>query len=146
MQPQPVVWSFAVGFSPISVFFPVQRTGPANTSSVVVWGLLFIGSGGEQCLYVVSGGGHCRSSVVVGALLSVFADICPHLWVLMVADWWPLLIEHGSSGLLSVFVAPVLVRVLMKGGWCRSQAFVPILCRGEQLLFVGSWDRRCVCL
>ena len=32
MQPQPVVRSFAVGFSPISVFFPVQRTGPANTS------------------------------------------------------------------------------------------------------------------
>ena len=31
VQPQPVVWSFAVGFSPISVFFPVQRTGPANT-------------------------------------------------------------------------------------------------------------------
>ena len=32
MQPQPVVRSFAVGFSPISVFFPVQRTGPANTT------------------------------------------------------------------------------------------------------------------
>ena len=31
MQTQPVVQSFAVGFSPISVFFPVQRTGPANT-------------------------------------------------------------------------------------------------------------------
>ena len=32
VQPQPVVRSFAVGFSPISVFSPVQRTGPANTS------------------------------------------------------------------------------------------------------------------
>ena len=32
VQPQPVVRSFAVGFSPISVFFPVQWTGPANTS------------------------------------------------------------------------------------------------------------------
>ena len=32
MQPQPVVRSFAVGFSPISVFFPVQQTGPANTN------------------------------------------------------------------------------------------------------------------
>ena len=31
VQPQPVVRSFAVGFSSISVFFPVQRTGPANT-------------------------------------------------------------------------------------------------------------------
>ena len=31
VQPQPVVQSFAVGFSPISVFFPVQWTGPANT-------------------------------------------------------------------------------------------------------------------
>ena len=33
VQPQPVVWSFSVGFSSISVFFPVQRTGPANTIS-----------------------------------------------------------------------------------------------------------------
>ena len=32
VQLQPVVRSFAVGFSPISVFFPVQRTGPANTN------------------------------------------------------------------------------------------------------------------
>ena len=32
VQPQPVVRSFAVGFSPISVFFPVQRTGPVNTN------------------------------------------------------------------------------------------------------------------
>ena len=32
VQPQPVVRSFAVGFSLISVFFPVQRTGPANTT------------------------------------------------------------------------------------------------------------------
>ena len=32
VQPQPVVRSFAVGFSSISVFFPVQRTGPANTN------------------------------------------------------------------------------------------------------------------
>ena len=40
VQPQPVVRSFAVGFSPISVFFPVQRTEPANTSwqsSPVQW-------------------------------------------------------------------------------------------------------------
>ena len=36
MQPQPVVRSFAVGFSPISVFFPVQRTGPANTIRQIV--------------------------------------------------------------------------------------------------------------
>ena len=34
VQLQPVVRSFAVGFSPISVFFPVQQTGSANTS----WG------------------------------------------------------------------------------------------------------------
>ena len=32
VQLQPVVLSFAVGFSSISVFFPVQWTGPANTS------------------------------------------------------------------------------------------------------------------
>ena len=32
VQPQPVVQSFAVEFSSISVFFPVQWTGPANTS------------------------------------------------------------------------------------------------------------------
>ena len=31
------VSSFAVGFSLISVFFPVQRTGPANTSHVCLW-------------------------------------------------------------------------------------------------------------
>ena len=31
VQPQPVVWSFAVGLNSISVFFPVQRTGPVNT-------------------------------------------------------------------------------------------------------------------
>ena len=31
VQPQLVVRSFAVGFSSISVFFPVQWTGPANT-------------------------------------------------------------------------------------------------------------------
>ena len=31
VQLQRVVRSFAVGFSSISVFFPVQRTGPANT-------------------------------------------------------------------------------------------------------------------
>ena len=38
MQPQPVVRSFAVGFSSISVFFPVQQTGPANTSCEPVRG------------------------------------------------------------------------------------------------------------
>ena len=32
VQLQPVVWSFAVGFSSILVFFSVQQTGPANTS------------------------------------------------------------------------------------------------------------------
>ena len=32
VQRQPVVWSFAVGFSSISVFFPAQQTGPANTT------------------------------------------------------------------------------------------------------------------
>ena len=32
VQPQLVVRSFSVGFSSISVFFPVQWTGPANTS------------------------------------------------------------------------------------------------------------------
>ena len=32
VQPQLVVRSFAVGFSSISVFFPVQQTGPANTT------------------------------------------------------------------------------------------------------------------
>ena len=42
-------------------------------------GLPFIGSGGEWRLYVVSGGGYCQSSRVVGALLSAFADACPHL-------------------------------------------------------------------
>ena len=31
VQLQLVVWSFAVGFSSISVFFPVQQTGPVNT-------------------------------------------------------------------------------------------------------------------
>ena len=31
VQLQPVVRSFAVGFSSISVFFPVQWTGPVNT-------------------------------------------------------------------------------------------------------------------
>ena len=117
--------------------------GLPGLRAVVLWsfgGLPFVGSGGERRSYVVSGGGHCRSSVVVGALLSVFADVCPRLWVLMVADWcrcrssvvvvgcfsvcgtrprswvlivgdwWPLSIERGSGGLLSVFVAPVLVR------------------------------------
>ena len=33
VQPQPVVRSFAVGFSSISVFFPVQWTGPVNTTA-----------------------------------------------------------------------------------------------------------------
>ena len=37
VQLQLVVRSFAVGFSPISVFFPVQWTGPANTSKVEWW-------------------------------------------------------------------------------------------------------------
>ena len=37
VQPQPVVRSFAVGFSPISVFFPVQRTRPANTRDARGW-------------------------------------------------------------------------------------------------------------
>ena len=32
VQLQPVVWSFAVGFSLVSVFFSVQRTGPVNTT------------------------------------------------------------------------------------------------------------------
>ena len=32
VQPQLVVRSFAVGFGPISVFFPVQWTGPVNTN------------------------------------------------------------------------------------------------------------------
>ena len=34
-QLRPVVQSFAVGFSSISVFFPVQQTGPANTRRAV---------------------------------------------------------------------------------------------------------------
>ena len=48
--------------------------------AIVLWlfgGLPFIGSGGEQCSFVVSGGGCCRLSIVVGALLSVFADAHP---------------------------------------------------------------------
>ena len=84
--------------------------GLPGLRAVVLWlfgGLLFIGSGGERHLYVV--GGRCRSSVVMGALSSVFADVCPPSWILMVGDWWPLSIEHGSVWLLSVFVAPVLV-------------------------------------
>ena len=87
--------------------------GLPGLRAVVLWsfgGLPFVGSGGERRSYVVSGGGRCRSSVVVGVLLSVFADVCPRSWVLMVADWWPLSIERGSGGLLSVFVAPILVR------------------------------------
>jgi len=32
VQLQPVVWSFAVGFSSVSVIFSVQWTGPANTT------------------------------------------------------------------------------------------------------------------
>ena len=80
---------------------------------VLLWsfgGLPFVGSGGERRSYVVSCGGRCRSRVVVGALLSVFADARPRSWVLMVGDWWPLSIERGSGGLLSVFAAPVLAR------------------------------------
>ena len=72
-------------------------------------GLPSVGSGGERHSYVVSGGGRCRSSIVVGVLLSVFANARPRSWVLMVGNWWPLSIERGSGGLLSVFAAPVLV-------------------------------------
>ena len=52
VQPQPVVRSFAVGFSPISVFFPVQQTGPANTSRRVQWTVQAMG---YQGLWVPGG-------------------------------------------------------------------------------------------
>ena len=43
--------------------------GLPGLRAVVLWsfgGLPFVGSGGERRSYVVSGGGHCRLSVVVG--------------------------------------------------------------------------------
>ena len=42
VQLQPVVRSFAVGFSSISVFFPVLRTGPANTNLDSTKGVLIL--------------------------------------------------------------------------------------------------------
>ena len=75
-------------------------------------GLPFIVGGDTHSSW--GGSGHCRSSVVVMGSLSMFADACCRLCVLMV------------------------------GGWCHSWAFVPILRPGGWSSFVGDWGGCCV--
>ena len=62
-QPQLVVWSFAVGFSSISVFFPVQQTGPANTMYY---------SDSMNCVFIIL----------------CFTDILPCTHVLICCSFW----------------------------------------------------------
>ena len=64
VQPQPVVRSFAVGFSPISVFFPVQRTGPANTRGGHWMSLPIIQEGTRRRQFINGGDRSLREETV----------------------------------------------------------------------------------
>ena len=80
-------------------------------------------------LSLVGGWGECSSS---GGLSWV---VCSHSVVDQAWWWW---------AVVSLCDACPCSWVLMKGGWCHSCAFIPILCCGERLSFVGGWDGCCV--